>query len=171
MDEAYADYADYSLLNDSREYGNVVILRTFSKAYGLAGIRLGYAVTNEQLSQFIKTRYQMPYAVSQLTMEIGIQLLKKQSVIMNAVKETKKVKAWLTKRLNGIDGIQAFKSETNFVLFNLPINAEKIYSYLLEKGIIVRKYGRILTYPNCLRVTVAPKPILEKFIDSLIEVL
>jgi len=169
LDEAYADYAAYSMVGAAEECENLVVLRTFSKAYGLAGIRLGYAVANEGLSLLLKTRYQMPYVVSSLAIEVGLQILENIQTVKEAVEMTLVERAWLTEQLNGMEGVQAFDSDANFVLFNLPVDAERVYTRLLERGIMVRRLGRILGYPNCLRVTVAPRPIGEAFLAALKE--
>ncbi|MEM2673708.1 MAG: aminotransferase class I/II-fold pyridoxal phosphate-dependent enzyme, partial [Candidatus Bathyarchaeia archaeon] len=73
--------------------------------------------------------------------------------------------------LNGIRGVRAFPSETNFVLFQVNRDSTSVYRALLERGIIIREVGSVLKFRNCLRVTVAPDPMMNRFITMLREVL
>lgn len=170
-DEAYADYADYSLIGDTSRFDNLLILRTFSKAFGLAGLRLGYVITNMEVARVLNERYQMPYPISSVALKMGLKLLERREHIKNAVEAAKKEREWLIESLNRIKGVRAFHSDTNFVLFSLPLNYHEVYDELLNRGIIIRKIGSIPGARNCLRVSVAPKDKLKKFLDALRKVL
>ena len=171
LDEAYIEFALSSMVRETEKYENLFVLRTFSKAFGLAGVRLGYAVTNPQLASVLKSRYQMPYNVSQISRMIGSQILKNKLEVMDSVDEAVKIREWLHTQLSRIPGVRVFDSDTNFILFNTQVDADKVYQKLLSKGIIIRKFGEILGYENCLRVTVAPMQQMEAFLTPLREVL
>jgi len=171
LDEAYIEFALSSMVRETEKYPNLVVLKTFSKAFGLAGVRLGYAVTNPQLTSVLKSMYQMPYNVSQISRQIGSQVLKNKLEIMDSVDEAVKIREWLYTQLSRIPGVRVFDSDTNFILFNTPVDADKVYQKLLSKGIIIRKFGKILDYDNCLRVTVAPLQFMEAFLKGLKEAL
>ena len=171
VDEAYAEFGRYSLANETAKRDNLIVLRTFSKAYGLAGLRLGYAITNAYLAKTLSKKYLMPYAVPNFVLRAGAKILDKQPMISGIVETIKQEREDTTKSLNGINGVTAFQSDTNFVLFNTDKGYEEVYKRLLKRGIIIRKIGKVPGYDNCLRVTVAPKEIMEKFLEELREVM
>ncbi|HUS79002.1 MAG TPA: histidinol-phosphate transaminase [Patescibacteria group bacterium] len=170
IDEAYAEFGQYSLIDEAAERDNLIILRTFSKAYGLAGLRLGYAVTNTVLARTLAERYMMPFSVPSLVLRIGVRLLEEQAMIREAVEEVKLERGFLVDSLNKIEGVRAFPSDTNFILFCTRKPHEDVYASLLERGVIVRRIGSVPGYENCLRVTVTPRMATMKFLDALKEV-
>lgn len=167
VDEAYAEYADYSMLPLVDKYENMIILRTFSKAFGLAGLRLGYAVTNTALAKTLTEKTPLPFPVSVFTLNMGQKLLENLDTVKRAVEELKAERGTLIKKLNKINGIEAFDSKTNFVLFNTDKPFEDVYQNLLEKGALVRKFGRILHLNNCLRTTVGLPRMNAKLLEAL----
>ena len=171
VDEAYADFSGGSIVEAVKNYENLVVFRTFSKVFGLAGLRLGCAVSNPVLARVLDERFQMPYTVTLVTLRASSKILERTDVINKAVDEVKTQRSVLIKALNKIKGIRAFDSETNFVLFQTPQNSETVYRKLLDKGVIVRNIGQVLGYKNCLRVTVAPQPMMDGFLEVLKEVL
>ncbi len=167
IDEAYTDYASYSLIQETSDRENLLVLRTFSKAYGLAGLRLGYCVTNVELAEIINSQCMMPYPVSSPILRAGTSLLRNQEKIDRLVEATKEERARLTDEMNAINGVTAFPSSTNFVLFNTGKPYREVYDGLLDQGILVRVFGKVLDKENCLRVTVAPRPMMDSFIEAL----
>jgi len=171
VDEAYADFAGDSIVDLARKYEDIVVFRTFSKVFGLASLRLGYTVANERLATVMDERFQLPYSVSLIALKAALRLIEKIDVIRTIVEELKTERSRFIRMLNQIDGVHAFDSNTNFVLFQVQKNSEKVYQALLKKGVIIRNIGRVLKFENCLRVTVAPSPLMEGFLDALKEVL
>lgn len=171
VDEAYAEYAGYSLVEEVGHFDNLLVLRTFSKAFGLAGLRLGYAVNNREIAVILNERYQMPYSLSSVALKTGLKLLERGDVVSDAVEATKKERDRLIESMHGIRGIRVFPSETNFVLFSLPQASDEVYYELLRRGIIVRRIGPVLGARNYLRVSIAPRDRLERFLDVLKEML
>ncbi len=171
IDETYVDFARYSTVEWIREFDNLIVLRTFSKVYGIAGLRLGYAISNREISSVIRERFKMPYAVSSVTLRMGLKLIENDAFIKQKIQEVKKVRSNLILNLKSLNNVKPFKSDTNFVLFSLSkMSSERAYNQLLEQGIIIRNIGRVLNFKNCLRVTVAPPQIMKKFITALREV-
>jgi histidinol-phosphate aminotransferase len=168
VDEAYAEYADYSVVSLIDKYENLVVLRTFSKAFGLAGLRLGYAVANPRLACTID-RLPAPYAVNVISLSMGRKLLENVAMARAAVEALKAERRTLINRLNEVKGVEAFDSKTNFVLFNVEKPYEEVYLNLLKKGIVIKKLGRILKYANCLRTTVGTPEMNEKLLKALRE--
>ena len=171
VDEAYADFSGSSVVEAVSGYENLVVFRTFSKVFGLAGLRLGCAVSNPVLARVLDERFQMPYTVTLVTLRASMKILQRMDVISKAVDEVKTERRVLIASLNKIKGVQAFGSETNFVLFQTPKDAGIVCKKLLGKGVIVRNIGQVMGFKNCLRVTVAPKPMIDGFLEALNEVL
>jgi histidinol-phosphate aminotransferase len=171
IDEAYADFAEYCIVDLVEDFENAIVLRTFSKAFGLAGLRLGYAVTNPRLAALILEKMQLPYSVSHVASRLGLKLLERTEPIRNAINELRQERTELTRALNQIEAVHAFDSETNFVLFDVGRSSVDVYRELLKKGVIVKNIGRVLHLDNCLRVTVAPRDMSKLFLASLKEVL
>ena len=171
VDEAYADFAQITLIDEAASLENMLVFRTFSKVFGLAGLRIGYAVTNKRLAETINKRFQMPYPVSITAIKAAIKMLEKIEYVKMLVDEIKAERSRLIDALNKIRGVKAFPSETNFVLFQVNKDSTTVYKKLLNRGVIVRNIGHVLKFENCLRVTVAPTPIMERFIRELEAVL
>lgn len=171
VDEAYADFAGSTLVNRVGELENLIVFRTFSKVFGLAGLRLGYAVTNKTLAKTINERFQMPYSVSLVALKIATKMLENLDYVRGVIEEIKAERTRMIRALNQISGVRAFPSETNFVLFQVNRDSSSVYRELLSRGVIVRNIGRVLRFNNCLRVTVAPTPLTNQFLRELREVL
>ncbi|MEM1507250.1 MAG: histidinol-phosphate transaminase [Candidatus Bathyarchaeia archaeon] len=171
VDEAYADFTSSSLINAANSLENLIVFRTFSKVFGLAGLRVGYAVANRRLSMMINERFQMPYSVSITALRAAVKMLDRMEYIEETINAVKSERNRLIRKLNEINGVRAFPSETNFVLFQVNKNSLMVYRGLLNRGIIVRNVGRVLGFENCLRVTVAPRHYMDRFIGELREVL
>jgi histidinol-phosphate aminotransferase len=170
VDEAYDEYADYSVVPLIDKYENLIVLRTFSKAFGLAGLRLGYAVANPNLASTID-RLPTPYAVNVVSLSMGRKLLENYAIVQKSVEALKIERRNLINKLNVIEGIQAFDSKANFVLFNTDKSYEDVYLNVLKQGLVIKKLGRLLRYQNCLRSTVGLPETNEKLLKALKEYL
>jgi histidinol-phosphate aminotransferase len=167
LDEAYGEYADYSMVPLLGKYENLIILKTFSKAFGLAGLRLGYAVTNPTFAKILAEKTAMPFPLSVFTLNMGRKLLENFSIVEKTIAVLKAERGTLIKKLNNVNGIEAFDSKTNFVLFNTDKPCAEVYQNLLEQGILVKKFGKILHLQNCLRTTVGLPKMNAKLLEAL----
>jgi histidinol-phosphate aminotransferase len=170
VDEAYAEYADYSVVPLIQKFENLIVLRTFSKAFGLAGLRLGYAVANPNLASTID-RLPTPYAVNVISLSMGKKLLENYDIVRESIEALKTERGRFIKELNEIQGISAFDSKANFVLFNTEKPYEDVYLSMLKRGLVLKKLGKLLRYPNCLRSTVGQPDVNEKLLNALEEYL
>ncbi|MCS7120942.1 MAG: histidinol-phosphate transaminase [Nitrososphaerota archaeon] len=171
IDEAYVDFSDGSALSLLKNNERIIILRSFSKVFGIAGLRLGYAVASPRLAEVMIRKFQTPFPVASVAVKTCLRILNRIDVIENAVKKVKIERRRITEGLNKIEGVQAFNSETNFVLYRTGKSSSKVYRDLLKRGIIVREMGRVLSFQNCLRVTVPPSPMSDYFLSSMEEVM
>jgi histidinol-phosphate aminotransferase len=170
LDEAYGEFADYSFVPRIGEFENLIILRTFSKAFGLAALRLGYAVANPELAKLLTEKAPLPYPVSGFTLRMGAKMLDNLDLMMDSVKQVKVEREKLIKALNELEGVQAFDSQANFILMNTQKSADLVNQKLLWKGIMVKKWGKLLQYENCFRVTVGLPEMNAKLIEALREI-
>lgn len=170
VDEAYVEFADYSVAPLITKYENLIVIRTFSKAFGLAGLRLGYCIANAEIIRALSENVRLPYPINTVSLKVGAKVLENIEVVKEAVKKTRREREKLVKALNDIDGVIAFKSKTNFVLFRTEKPSDKIYSSLLEKGILIKKIGTILSFQNCLRTTVGLPWMNARLVEALKEI-
>ncbi|QAT41248.1 histidinol-phosphate transaminase [Clostridium sp. JN-9] len=172
MDEAYIEYVTNPEFPDSiklmRNHPNVIILRTFSKAYGLAGLRVGYGIANEELVKYLNSVIG-PFDVSLFAQKAAFAALKDKDFI-KLVHDT---------NINGRDYLYAefdklnlpyIKTNTNFIMVNVKTDDETVFQELLKLGIIIRP-GYLLGMKGWLRVTIGTQEQNEKFISALTKVL
>ena len=146
LDEAYMDFWDQSLLGEVCDYDNLVILRTCSKAFGMAASRLGFAVANPTLTRAIRA-VKSPYNVNSVTQKIGSVVLSHRGLIEESIGRILSSRAELETMLKeifaSVPGAEVYESCTNFVLVRTP-DAQEIYRALMKDGIAVRLLGEFL---------------------------
>ena len=165
VDEAYAEFAtaaDYrSMLPLAAERDNVMVTRTFSKVYGLAGLRVGYAITHpSSIEQF--RRIQLPFSVSTLGEVAAVEALKHQDRVEERIADNAERVAYLTTSLRD-RGVEVADSQTNFVYAGFGEQGRAIGERLLEQGIIVRP----VIPEGWLRITAGTPEENQQFIDAL----
>lgn len=167
VDEAYIDFSTRpSLLEKLKQYSNLVVLQTFSKAWGSAGIRLGMAFASKEIIRiFNKIKY--PYNINRLTQEHALELLNRNDEIQAWVKELIAERGKLRTALSKLPAIlQIYPSDANFLLAKTR-NAQALYDYLVAQGIIVRNRNKITLCENCLRITVGTPEENKELIEAL----
>lgn len=167
VDEAYNDFSEApSLLADLDRYPNLIVLQTFSKAWGCAAIRLGMAfASTDIISIFSKIKY--PYNVNQLTQKQALEMLHRHYEIDRWIKILKEERGYLESEFARLPcTVHIFSSNANFFLVRVT-DAMKIYNYLVGEGIIVRNRHTVSLCGNCLRVTVGTRVENDKLLDAL----
>ncbi|WP_291530428.1 histidinol-phosphate transaminase [Bacteroides sp. UBA939] len=167
LDEAYIDFSDApSFLKDLDKYPNLIVLQTFSKAWGCAAIRLGMAFASKEIIG-IMNKIKYPYNVNQLTQKQAIEILHKYYEIKRWVKCLKEEREELAQRFEKLPcTVEVFPSDANFFLARVT-DAVRIYNYLVQAGIIVRNRNSVSLCGNCLRVTVGTRMENDKLIEAL----
>ena len=169
LDGAYAEYvtkedydSSFSLVD---QFENVIITRTFSKAYGLAGIRLGWCYSSEKVASILN-KVKGPFNTQSLSQEMAIIALDDKEYLSKVIKSNRDTKSWFESELEKIK-IKTRPSEGNFSFVEMSDQeAKKIFAHLANSGIIVRQldsYG----LPNCLRITIGTREEMEATINSL----
>ncbi|PSR12445.1 histidinol-phosphate transaminase [filamentous cyanobacterium CCP3] len=165
VDEAYVDFAEGSALSLVQEFDNVVVLRTLSKGYGLAGLRLGFGIANPALlAELFKVKDS--YNVDAIAIALGTAAIQDQAYKNACVAKVKASRTTLTKDLQGL-GFTVLNSHGNFVLATPPQpNAEQLYLALKEQGILVR-YFKQPRLDDKLRISVGTEEQNQQLIVAL----
>lgn len=169
IDEAYINFAKQkSFLQELSEYPNLVILQTFSKAWGLAGLRLGMAFASEEMIQ-VFNKIKPPYNINQATQKLALKALQENGQVVDMIREIVAMRDALKEVFEQMPIVEkVYPSEANFLLVKIK-NAQKIYEYLLTKGIVVRDRSRVMLCENCLRITVGSEKENTELVDALAE--
>jgi len=169
VDEAYGEFAPagsaQALIAGNP---NIAITRTFSKAFALAGARLGYALAAPSVIEDLR-RVRLPYHLSSLTQTAGLVALRHRgdaSALLGAIRVQRDR---ITRELRSIAGVTVYPSDANFVLFVPPGNATDVWQALLDRGVLVRDLTAVV--PNALRVTAGTEVETGRFLDAIREVL
>ncbi len=172
VDEAYIDFTDpveeYSLASRFSEFENLVILRTFSKAFGLAGMRLGYGLIPSWLSEYMN-RARIPFTVNILAEEAGLAALEDGYFLTATLETVAKGKGYLSAELEKL-GCKVWPSQANFLMFRPPVDAGGVFEDLLKKGVIVR-HLKSFGLGDCIRVNMGTEDENRVFVRTLKEVL
>ena len=169
IDEAYIDFSSQkSLINLIDKYENLIITQTMSKAYGMAGIRLGMGFSNEKIISYIN-KIKPPYNINILTENKALEELKKVNEIKSNVNSILNQREKLISFLEKLDFVEKiYESDANFILVKVD-NADLRYNQLLKKGIVVRNRTNQYLCQNCLRITVGTKDENKILIKTLNE--
>ena len=167
IDEAYINFSKQkTFIPDLAEYPNLVILQTLSKAWGLAGLRLGMAFAGESLISYLnKVKY--PYNINTVSQQLALEALDNITIINERIILTVQQREWLTNQLSQLPFTQiVYPSDANFVLAKMA-GAGKIYAYLSAKGIIVRDRSGVTLCSDCLRITIGTPQENKQLMDAL----
>jgi|SRR3972149_9188522 len=171
IDEAYVEFADYSIIDMTKKKDNLIVLRTLSKSFGLAGLRVGYFVANKKIASVFTKTIQYPYPLNTVAIETAILALQKSKQISEIANLIKKERSRIIGTLRGMDVFQVFDSKANFVLFSAPGSGLRIYKALVEQGIVVKNLGKMGSHDGCLRVTVGSAEMNSKFLLAIRDLL
>lgn len=171
LDEAYYEYMDEETnlhaIDHLEKYKNIILLRTFSKAYGLANLRIGYGIANKDIIRNLDV-VRGAFNTSSIAQKIASIAIKDKMFIEDITHKNKKIKHKFQSFLNTIDW-HYFESQTNFILVSTPISGMEVFQYLLEQGFIVRP-GELLGMPYTVRITIGNEHdmnLLQKTLHKL----
>jgi histidinol-phosphate aminotransferase len=169
MDEAYVEFHGKSFTPLVEEYENLIILRTFSKAFALAGLRVGYIIASPKIIELLD-RVKPPFSVNSLATEAALAALEDKEYMRSAVEKMIKDRVMVYKALK--NKYLTYPSESNFILADVsPQRSEDVYKKLLDKKIIVRNLGKYSGFSGeYIRVSVGTTKENKKFIEALNEI-
>jgi len=170
LDEAYIEFSSRpSLIKLTDKFQNLIILRTLSKAWGLAGIRIGYGIAQEELINYLK-KIKLPYNVNRLSCEIATQALGQAQKMAKLKTQMQQEKIVINNTLTKL-GCRVFPSETNFLLVQNS-NCNKIVDILAKRyKLIVRNMSDKPKLKNCFRITIGTPKCNQKLLKALKEIL
>ncbi len=167
IDEAYINYArQKTFITELTEYPHLVILQTLSKAWGLAGLRLGMAFAGQPVIDYMN-RVKYPYNINTATQQLALEALSNISSVNNWTKTTVVQKDSLTESLLGLSITEkVYPSDANFILVKMT-DARRIYEYLSGRGIIVRDRSQVILCDDCLRITIGTPEENNQLLEAL----
>ena len=168
VDEAYIDFGGESALPLLAAHPNLAVVRTFSKAFSMAGARLGYVLTSPEVVGDLQ-RVRLPYHVSALTQTAGLVALRHMDSALGLLDGIRIQRDRILQALARIEGCTVFPSRANFVLFLPPRPAAQVWQGLLDRGVLVRDMTAVV--PGALRVSAGTAEEIDLFLASLTEVL
>lgn len=161
VDEAYMEFSNESVVDEIENYDNLIVVKTMSKAFSMAGIRTGYLIANEELVKTIE-KVRPPYNLNSISALLATKALKQKDKMLSYVENLKVEREKIYEKLLDM-GVKAYKSGANFVFFSSPIDnlAEK----LIDNDVLIRKFGGKLD--NYYRVTVGSPKENEAFLNAM----
>lgn len=172
IDEAYCEYVGSREYPDSLKYvkdgKNIIVLRTFSKLYGLAGIRAGYGIAKPEIIKYLDL-VRLPFSVNRMAQHAAVAALDDRDHVKQSIKTNSEGKEYLYKELDNL-GVDYLRTEANFICINIGSNADVMFMDLMRRGMIIRP---LTTFgmPESIRVTIGTIEQNKKFIEALRQIL
>lgn len=168
VDEAYVEFGGKSAAGLVSDHPNVVVVRTFSKAFALAAARLGYCLADPEVVDDLR-RVRLPYHLSSLAQAAGTVALYHAEEAMAILDAVRRERDRIVEALGSFEGLTVHPSDANFVLFRPPRPAAEVWQGLLDRGVLIRDFSAAV--PDCLRVTAGTPAEVDAFLTALREVL
>jgi len=170
VDEAYIDFSDEpSFIYELKEHKNLLVMQTFSKAWGLASLRLGMAFASKDLIKILN-RIKPPYNISGLTQETVLAAMDKYDKVKAMTQEILQERELLKSKLEALDFVHKIHpSDANFLLVKMP-NANLVYDELIDQKVIVRNRSKVILCEDCLRITVGKRAENDRLVEALCEI-
>lgn len=167
VDEAYINFAKQkSFVQELSEYPNLVVLQTLSKAWGLAGLRLGMAFASAAIVEILN-KVKPPYNINQSTQELVLQALEEVGQVNDMIKILVDMRLALTGVFESMPTVEkVYPSDANFILVKIK-DARKIYEYLLTRGIVLRDRSNVKLCEDCLRITIGTEKENTLLVDAM----
>ncbi len=170
VDEAYGEFADDTVLTLLPEHANLVVLRTFSKAFRSAGLRIGYLLAHSVLTEQI-VKVLPPFNTSIVSYEAALSILRHRALLRSGLERTIVERDRMVEALDGIRGITPVPSEANFICFRTEEPPRSVFDRLLDRGILVRDISGYPMLADCLRVSVGTSDENRAFVTALEEIM
>lgn len=167
LDEAYIEFSsEPSFVERLSDFQNLVILRTFSKAWGLAGLRVGYCVADREIINYLN-KVKPPYNLNRISCLLATKALKNKERLYDMKNQILQERKWLKRQLEKM-GFVVYPSETNFLLVRMPKASLVVQKLVRDFGIVVRDFSDKPLLEDCVRITVGTFKQNNAFIQSLI---
>ncbi len=168
VDEAYGEFSGKTCLPLIKEYKNLVVVKTFSKAFRLAAARVGYALADSGVITELD-KVKLPYNLNGLSLTTAALVWQKRDTVLKKVAEIVEERDRILIRLDELKGAKPFPSYANFILFRTERDANTVFNGLLDKGVQIRNFSSKPHLENCLRVTIGTPEENDAFLVALKE--
>jgi histidinol-phosphate aminotransferase len=170
IDEAYINFSRHkSFIQELSDYPNLVVLQTMSKAWGLAGLRMGMAFASEAIID-VYNKVKPPYNISQVNQELALKALEEVGQVNDMIRQLVTMREQLARDLVVLPLVQTvYPSDANFLLVKME-NARGVYERLLDEGIVVRDRSKVELCEGCLRITVGTEKENEELLKALAKI-
>jgi histidinol-phosphate aminotransferase len=167
IDEAYINFSRHkSFIQELNEYPNLVVMQTLSKAWGLAGLRLGMAFASESIID-VYNKVKPPYNISEATQKLALEALQEVDQVNDMIRAIVTMREELKKELDALNVVQKiYPSDANFLLVKV-VEPKAVYNYLLQREIVVRDRSKVELCEGCLRITVGTEQENKELIIAL----
>ena len=169
VDEAYAEYSGKGFIGRAEEFDNLIVCRTFSKAYAMAALRVGYMASNPRLAEMMLC-VKIPYSLNAVSEGAAIAAVKDQEFIERSVRLVSEQRPKLAAGLEKL-GFEPFPSDSNFILARSPIDHKVLVDGLKERGVLIRDFGAKRRCENCVRPTVGTAELNALLLEKMDEVI
>lgn len=170
VDEAYVEYSpEGSMISRVEEFDNLIVLRTFSKAYAMAALRVGYAAANKDIADMMNS-VKIPYSLNKVCEQAAIAAVKDQSFVERSAAMVAEQRPKLAAGLKKL-GFEPYPSDANFILAKAPMDHAALVAGLKKKGILIRDFGSKRRTENCVRMTVGTEELNSLMLSKIAEVL
>jgi histidinol-phosphate aminotransferase len=168
VDEAYFEFSRHTMRPHMERHRNLAILRTFSKAFSLAGLRVGYLLAHEDVVSEL-TKVRQPYSVDRFSQWIAGLVFRERVVFEGRIREIIRQRDLVQEALGALDGVTVFPSEANFVLFRIDRAAAVWRDLLHGHGVLLRDLSRVPGLEDCLRVSIGTEEENRRFLAAMAE--
>lgn len=165
LDEAYGDFCGSNMLKDAMSSEHSLDIRTFSKAYGIAGLRVGYAMSRKEIIDELRA-VRTPFGLNSFAEAVAIRSLDNMKWVKDTVDKMKTERAYVADRLATF-GFQVYPSDCNFLLCKAPVAGPALVSALRGEGVAIRDCNSYPLLENHVRITVGPRPMLDTLLEKL----
>ncbi len=165
LDEAYGDFCGSDMLKDALNAEQAIDIRTFSKAYGIAGLRVGFAISRKEIIDELRA-VRTPFGLNSFAEAVAIKALDNRKWVAEIVARMKAERSYLASKLSSL-GFKAYPSDCNFILCKAPVAGPALVSALRGEGVAVRDCNSYPLLENHIRVTIGPRPMLDILLEKL----
>ena len=165
LDEAYVDFSGTGMLKDVMDSRTGIGIRTFSKGYGIAGLRAGFAFARAEVIDELR-RVRTPFGLNSFTEAVAMKALDNKDWMKSMISTMKAERTYLSSKLEKI-GFKVYPSCCNFLLCEPPVSGPQLVAALKAKGAAIRDCNSLPLLKNHVRITVAPRPVLDSLLDRL----
>ena len=169
LDEAYSEYARQTMVDKVDEFDNLIVCKTFSKAYAMANLRVGYCATNLKVADMLNS-VKVPYSLNSVSEGAAIAALKDQDFVKRSVDMVAEQRPKLFAKLKEL-GFEPYPSDSNFILAKSPIDHVKMIEGLKKRNVLIRDFGSKRRTENCVRMTIGTEELNKIMTDAIEDVL